>query len=271
MMTDPDTAVQGARAAGISYLRRSGNGAALILLHGIGSNAESWAPLMAALDPTVDAIAWDAPGYGGSDPLTDAAPTPTQYAVALAEFLDALKLDRVGLVGHSLGCLFAVRFAVAYPNRVATLALLSPALGYGIGAGETLPPSVQARIDDLEHLGAAEFAEKRAPRLVHRPEAKPDVLEAVRRAMAEVKPLGYAQAVHALGSGTLLADAGRIATPTLVAVGAHDVITPPANAQSVYDALAQRLGLHIVPDAGHALPQEAPSLVAQLITEETNV
>jgi len=265
MMTDKD------QAAGIRYLRRHGNGATLVLLHGIGSNAESWAPLLQALDPAVDAIAWDAPGYGGSDTLADAAPTPTQYAVRLAAFLDALNIDRARLVGHSLGCLFAARFAVTYPERVSTLALLSPALGYGIGTGEALPPAVQARIDDLEGLGAEAFAAKRAARLVHRPEAKPDVLEAVRRTMAAVNPPGYAQAVHALGSGTLLADAACIAAPTLVAVGAHDVITPPANANSVYNALRHRQALHIVPDAGHALPQEAPARVAQIIMEETNV
>jgi pimeloyl-ACP methyl ester carboxylesterase len=266
-----DRAPAGAKVAGISYRRRRGDGATLVLLHGIGSNAESWAPLIAALDPAVDAIAWDAPGYGGSDPLSDATPTPAEYAVRLAAFLDALKLDRVRLAGHSLGCLFAVRFAVSYPARVSALALLSPALGYGVGAGEKLPPTVQGRIDDLEGLGAAAFAAKRAPRLLHHPEAKPHVLDAVRRAMAAVNPSGYAQAVHALGSGTLLADAARVAAPTLVAVGAQDVVTPPANARSVYDALSHRLGLHIVPDAGHALPQEAPSLVAQLITEETSV
>jgi pimeloyl-ACP methyl ester carboxylesterase len=243
----------------------------MVLLHGIGSDAESWVPVMTALDPAIEVIAWDAPGYGGSEALTEAAPGPGDYVDRLAAFLDGLGLDRVVLVGHSLGCLFAARFAVAYPGRVAAVGLLSPALGYGVAADEALPASVQARIDDLVAFGAVEFAAKRAARLVHRAAEKPAVLAGVRRAMAAVRLPGYAQAVRALGGGTLLADAARIAAPTLVAVGAEDVITPPANARAVWDALRHGVALEIVTEAGHALPQEAPARVAQLITEEIHV
>jgi pimeloyl-ACP methyl ester carboxylesterase len=261
-----------AEAAGICYLRRSGTGRPLVLLHGIGSDAETWLPLIAALPATTDVIAWDAPGYGPSIPLATATPTPTGYADALARLLDALGIeDRIALAGHSLGCLFAARFAVTYPARIATLALLSPALGYATQPGTPLPPNVQARIDDLRALGPTEFAAKRAPRLVHRPGDKPAVLAGVRRAMAAVRFPGYAQAVHALGTGTLLADAATIAAPTLVAIGAQDIITPPANADAVHAALPNPTALHLIDDAGHALPQEAPARVAELLTEHTHV
>ena len=268
MMPDPHHAApQRGRAAGVAFLHRPGTGNAppLVLLHGIGSNAESWGPLLTALDPAIDAIAWDAPGYGASEPLAEAAPTPTHYAVCLAMFLAALRLDRVSVAGHSLGALFAARFAVARPMQVAAMALLSPALGYGVAVGAPLPPAGQARIDDLDRLGPAEFAAQRAHRLVHRADDKTAVLAGVRRAMAGVRSPGYAQAVRALGSGTLLADAARIAAPTLVAVGAEDVVTPPDNARSVHAALRHKGALEVVPDAGHALPQEAPSVVAQLL------
>jgi pimeloyl-ACP methyl ester carboxylesterase len=259
--------------AGISFLRRPGTGGRppLVLLHGIGSDAESWASMMAALDPAIDAIAWDAPGYGASAPVDAAAPTPTDYAARLTQFLDALGLDRIALAGHSLGCLFAARFAVTSPARVAVLTLLSPALGYGVPAEAPLPSAVQARIDDLAALGPAEFAARRGRRLVYQPETKPAVLAGVQRAMAAVHLPGYAQAVRALGAGTLLDDARRIATPTLVAIGARDVVTPPANAEAVHQALPHPLALHIIADAGHALPQEAPALVAALIQETIHV
>lgn len=256
-------------AAGIDFLRRPGHAHAypLVLLHGIGSHAHSLAPLMAALPATLDVIAWNAPGYATSKPLAVASPSPRDYAAALARLLDSIGLTRVVLVGHSLGALFAASLAAHDPARVASLALLSPALGYRVASGALLPPTVQARIDEIESLGAQAFAAKRAARLVHEPTRKPRMLAAVREAMAAVNLAGYAQAVRALGAGDLLADAARIQAPTLVAVGAEDVVTPPANAQTAYAALANAAGYHEIANAGHALPQEDPAAVASLLTQ----
>lgn len=257
------------RVADTALLHRPGTGPlpALVLLHGIGSDAATWEPMLAALDPRIEAIAWDAPGYGASTPLVEAEPTPADYAARLDAVLDALALQRVVLAGHSLGALFAAAFAAARPGRVAALALLSPALGYHVPRGEPLPPAVQARIDDLGRLGPAEFAAQRSARLVHRPEAKPEAFAGVRRAMAAVHPAGYAQAVRALAAGNLLADAAHIAAPALVAVGAEDVVTPPANARAAFAALRQGRRLAEVPEVGHALPQEAPATAAALLTD----
>jgi pimeloyl-ACP methyl ester carboxylesterase len=120
---------------------------------------------------------------------------------------------------------------------------------------------VQARIDDLLALGPEAFAAKRAARLVHRPEA----LAGVQRAMALVKPEGYAQAVRALGAGDLLADAARLARPALVACGEQDVVTPPDNARTLHAALPAGSTLHLIPEAGHAMPQETPHALAALL------
>jgi pimeloyl-ACP methyl ester carboxylesterase len=247
--------------AGTALLHRPGIGPTLVLLHGIGSDAESWLPLIGALPTDWNLLAWWAPGYGASMPVAPDAPTPDDYAIRLAEILGGLRLDRGAITGHSLGALFAARFAARWPERVAALALLSPALGYRVPAGAALPAAVQARIDDLVALGPAEFAAKRAARLVHRPEA----LAGVRRAMALVKPEGYAQAVRALGASDLLADAARIARPALVACGAQDVVTPPDNARALHAALPAGSALHLIPEAGHAMPQEAPDALAALL------
>lgn len=264
-------------AGGIGYLRRRGQNTAtpLVLLHGIGSNAGSFAALLATMPPALDVLAWDAPGYAQSAHLPLSTPSPRDYAAALAKFLDTLNLHCVALAGHSLGALFAASFARHYPDRVSALALISPALGYGVTPGAALPAGVQARIDEIRELGPAAFAKKRAARLVGNPQARPDVVAAVEAAMAAVDPEGYVQAVHALGAGALVADAATIAAPTTVVVGALDQITPPANARRAHAALRHAAAFHQIPDAGHALPQEQPTalapILAQLVASETHV
>jgi pimeloyl-ACP methyl ester carboxylesterase len=252
---------------GVGYLRRAGETKAptLVLLHGIGSNAESFSALAFAMPAAINVIAWDAPGYGNSMALSIATPTPRHYADALATFLDVLQMQQTALVGHSLGALLAGSFAAHYPDRVSALALISPALGYGVEPGTTLPPGVQSRIDEMNALGPEAFARKRAARLVGDAKARPNIVAAVERAMAAVHPRGYVQAVHALGAGRLLSDAKRIQAPALVAVGARDVITPPDNAKTLYAALPHKAGFYEIADAGHALPQEEPSVVARLL------
>lgn len=256
-------------AAGISFLRRlaPGPGQPLVLLHGIGSNAGSFAPLMAVLPPSPDVIAWNAPGYGASQPLAEAFPSPRDYAAALAGFLDALDLGRVVLVGHSLGALLAGSFAAHYPARLAALALLSPAVGYRLAAAKPLTPALQARIDELESLGPDRFAAQRAAKLVHAPETKPGIVAAIREAMAAVNVPGYVQAVRALGAGDLLGECSAITVPALVAVGAEDAVTPPASARAVFSALPRAVAFREIRGAGHALAQESPAAVAQLLSE----
>jgi pimeloyl-ACP methyl ester carboxylesterase len=133
-----------------------------------------------------------------------------------------------------------------------------------------LPPAVADRLAELDRLGAERFAAARAPRLLADPAARPEVLQAVERAMAGIRRPGYDQAARMLAGGRLLDDAARIQVPTAVMVGSQDCITPPANARRVFAALRgppQRHAYREIPDAGHAVCQEQPDETAHAIAE----
>ena len=264
------TATMHSSPTGLCYLARGGgDGLPVVLLHGIGSNAQSFAPLMDVFDARSPMIAWDAPGYGDSQPLFVDWPDASDYAAALSRLLAWLGTSRCILVGHSLGCLMAARYALVASRKVAALVLVSPALGYGVEKGNALPAGAAARIEDLNSLGPEKFAAARAPGLLANPAAQPDVLQAVERAMAAVRRPGYDNAVRLLAGGRLLEDAAKLAVPTAVLVGAQDRITPPAACRRAFDALpaASRLAYREIPDAGHAICQERPVEVARAMSE----
>ncbi|MCR9121745.1 MAG: alpha/beta hydrolase [Phyllobacteriaceae bacterium] len=256
---------------GIEFAERPGDGPAMVMLHGIGSNAASWAPVMAYLPAGWRLIAWNAPGYGRSEPLASDWPVAADYAAALLRLIDGLGLERFGLAGHSLGALMASSFAVSHSERVTQLVLAAPALGHGVRPGGVLSDKAQARIDDLERLGPDDFAKARAAALVHAPEDNPAIVSGVRKAMAQVRMPGYGQAVRMLASGRLLDDVARLTVRTDIVTGAEDRITPPDGARQAHDRLAPdyRGGLVEVPHRGHAITQQAPGAVAELLARAT--
>jgi pimeloyl-ACP methyl ester carboxylesterase len=265
------SAIAHSAVGGLCYLVRSGSGGMpIVLLHGIGSNAQSFEPLMQALAASHPVFAWDAPGYGDSTPLAVEWPDASDYTNALCRLLDQLAVSRCILAGHSLGALMAARFAVTWPERVATLFLLSPALGYRVAKGDALPPGAAARLTELDRLGPDGFAAARAPGLLADPAAQPDVLRSVERAMAAVRRPGYDQAVRLLAGGRLLEDAAQIRVPTAVIVGTQDRITPPSGVRRVFDVLQGLSPQHVyreIANAGHAVCQEQPAAVARAVAE----
>jgi pimeloyl-ACP methyl ester carboxylesterase len=112
---------------------RSGHGAPLLLLHGLGLSRQSWDPVMATLADQFDVLAVDLPGFGSSPPLPPGVePHPAALASSVAELLDELDFANPSVVGNSLGGWVALELARL--RSVASLTLLSPA---GLWAGGT--------------------------------------------------------------------------------------------------------------------------------------
>jgi pimeloyl-ACP methyl ester carboxylesterase len=236
--------------------REAGQGAALVLLHGIGSGSASWLFQLEALSTRYRVIAWDAPGYGDSDPFSLESPAPADYARALSVLLHALKLKDFVLVAQSLGGLIAASYARDF--RLERMLLISPAGGYSGNRAR-----IEERLKQLEALGPEGLAEKRAAGMLSAG-ASPLALELVRWNYRRIRREGYRQAAHCLANGNLRADAGFFAGEVLVACGSADSVTPEAGCREIAAAFA-RGAYRTLPGLGHAAQAEGPDQVNAMI------
>jgi pimeloyl-ACP methyl ester carboxylesterase len=236
-----------------------------VLLHGIGSSAASWAfqLAVAAEQPELKVLAWDAPGYGQSTHLQAAEPLAEDYARQVWDWLDALGQQApVVLVGHSLGALMAASATRLAPSRVRGLVLLAPARGYGDAPAAERAQVLNKRLEGLRQLGPEGMARARSAAMLA-PGADPALVEAVRESMARVDPAGYTQAAHMLAQGRLQADVNLLQTALTVASGELDDITPAAACAGVASAAGRRW--QSLGPVGHACPLEAPDAVNALL------
>jgi 2-hydroxy-6-oxonona-2,4-dienedioate hydrolase len=115
---------------------------AIIMLHGSGPGASGWANFNRNIDTFVDAgyrvIFMDCPGWSKSDPVVSTGSRSNLNANALKGFVNALGLDRVHLVGNSMGGHTAVAFALDNPERVGKLVLMGGGTG-GVSSFVPMP------------------------------------------------------------------------------------------------------------------------------------
>src|SRR5438445_7187958 len=102
-----------------------GHGEPLVLLHGFDASADSWNRFAKSLIKRYHVIAPDQPGWGASTRLETASYGYPAQVERLHQFLFALGLKRVHLVGHSMGGFIASAYAARYPDEVITLGLIA--------------------------------------------------------------------------------------------------------------------------------------------------
>jgi pimeloyl-ACP methyl ester carboxylesterase len=240
----------------------------LVLLHGIGSGSASWVYQLDTADAGNDVrvLAWDAPGYADSTSLPASIPLAQDYAQTLWVWLDAQGIEKVHLVGHSLGCLMAASAARLQPQRVAELALLAPAQGYGLATPEVRSKMVQERIGMFTQLGSQKLAQARGPALLT-PHTHPEHLALAVHMMSGLHAAGYAQATHMLAHADIMVDLraflANSEVPITVACGELDTVTPAKACR----ALALAIGAHYVSlgDVGHLCALQASAQVNDLL------
>ncbi len=241
----------------IEYLDTGGAGTPVLLVHAFPLRAQMWEPQMESLGDRWRFIAPDLMGFGGSHAPEDAAGySVDSFAGDLKAVLDELGIDRVVLVGLSLGGYVALAFLRKYRSAVTALVLADTR------AEADAPENIAKRTSQqgiVREQGIGALTEGLIGALLGEPtrEKKPDVVETVRGLM-ENPAAGYAGALEAMkGRPDSTPDLTSIDVPTLIVVGENDTLTPPELSRKMHEHIgASRLV--VIPEAGHLSNLEAP-------------
>jgi pimeloyl-ACP methyl ester carboxylesterase len=244
------------------YVEVRGAGPPLLLLHGIGADADTWSPLARRWAAQCLVMAWDAPGYHrSSDPPRPFS--PREYGEAAAHVLASAQVPPAIVVGHSFGGLVALECAAAGPERVAGLVLVDASLGHRRLSDAARDEALTRRIQAIEVLGAEEMARRRTPEILSGA-APPALRQEVESVMRRVRAAGYVSAARAIHGGDALPHLAGFRGPLQVIWGAADRITPLATLEQIR-AVRPDADVVLVPGAGHLPYLEAPDLVGERV------
>ena len=254
------------------HVERVGDGPPLVLLHGFTGATTTWTPLLPRLAAEHATIAIDLPGHGRSS----APAKPGRYALArfaddLSRVLDALAIDRVALLGYSMGGRAALRFALRAPDRVAALVLESTSPGIADAARRAERRKAdRALADEIERDGVSAFVNRweKLP-LWASQHALPASARSRLRAQREANDAaGLANSLRGAGAGEdepVLAQLDMFRAPVLLVAGALDAAYVAAGGQMAETFPNARLT--VVPDAGHAVHLERPDELTDAVLE----
>lgn len=243
------------------YYQLAGAGPPIVLVHARPADSRMWDAVWDRLTEQYTVIRYDLRGHGKT-----AMPAGSYSHVAdLVTLLDRLELERAHLVGHSMGGEIVIDTALAHPERVSSLILVSCAPG-GYEWSPDLNPRWEAIFEALERSDFDGAVELDLQFWVDGPHRRanmisPAVREQVRqmslanwRSMAAYRMHAEPVPPTAPPAVTRLSE---IAAPTLVLAGTADVPDVLASADMLA-AQVPRVEKVILAEVGHMLPMEQP-------------
>jgi 3-oxoadipate enol-lactonase len=253
--------MQTASVNGVSMaFRDSDGGVPLLFIHGFPLDHSMWNAQFEAFSSRNRAIAPDLRGFGRSE-LGEGGYTVERVADDLAALLDALSIgEPVVLCGLSMGGYIAFEFWRKYAERLKALILCDTR------ASADMPEVAAGRLATAERVlreGVQPIAETMLSKLFS-PKTRaerPHLIEEIEQTMLRTDPKSVAAASRAMAARRdFTAKLKNIRCPTLVLVGADDVLSPPAEMKSLADGIPQA-EFREIPDAGHLSPLERPAEV----------
>ena len=238
----------------IAY-RSAGRGPALVLLHGFLCDSRVWRRELEDLSDAFNIVAWDAPGAGESGDPPDPF-TITDWALALATFLDAIGIESAHVLGLSWGGLLAQEFYRLHPQQCRTLILADTYAGWKGSLGQQAAEQRLARCRQESSLPAEEFVARWVPHEFFA-DARPELADEMASVVSQFHPLGFRLMAKALADNDTSDLLATIHVPTLLLWGEHDQRSPLSVAEHFRSAIPGA-ELIVIPGAGHVSNMEQP-------------
>lgn len=236
------------------YYEVHGHGPPVVFAHGAGGTHLSWWQQIPAMSEHFRCITFDQRGFGYSRDVPD-GPGRAAFVDDLHGLLEHLGIDRVALVGQSMGGWTTLGFAAAWPERVTALVLCDTPGGYS-------DPEV-ARLMEQRPAERGAFA----PSFAGREPELAFLYREIQRSTLDRAPGGGARAaVGPRADPTDIAPVIEHEVPVLFVVGQEDSIFPPAALEAMHRKLPGS-EFALVPDAGHSVYFERPEVFNRLVIE----
>jgi pimeloyl-ACP methyl ester carboxylesterase len=255
-----------------------GKGPALLLLHGLGCDHTTWLPVMEQLAKKYTVIAPDLLGHGESDkPRADYS--VGGYANGMRDLLTVLNIDKVTVVGHSLGGGVAMQFGYQFPERTERMILVAPG-----GLGREVTPLIRAvtlpgfhtvmaalTMPGVRHIGIAGMRalSRSGLAITHDLDEVADIYDTfkdpkARRAIAHV----VRAVVDTRGQLVTMVDRAYLtqAMPMLVVWGTEDRVIPVKHAKTAA-VVAPGAVVEVIGNSGHFPHKDHPERFVKVVND----
>ncbi len=234
------------------FLAERGSGSpALLCIHGAGGTHQHWGFQLQALHATMRVLAVDLPGHGRS--ARPGRSHVADYSRVVLSVLDALDLEQVVLVGHSMGGTVALWTALEAPERVAGLGLLAT------GARLPILPDLLHRFSDNPDAAVRLIVE-----LAYADNAGVALRQAGELAFRQIDATVFQGDLQACDAFDVRGRLSALHCPTLVLCGEEDRVTPLKFSRYLHEQIAGST-LVVVPHAGHMVMLEQPQTVSEAL------
>jgi pimeloyl-ACP methyl ester carboxylesterase len=236
--------------AGTAY-QVVGAGEPVVLIHGVGMDQRAWAPQIEALSAHYRVVTYDMLGHGESAVPADDV-SLSDFAEQLLGLLDHLDIPAANIVGHSMGALVAMEFALNYPNRTQSMLALNAVFK----RSDEQRTAVLERAAALKRHGVEATVDATLARWFGDPIPNHlrEIATLASDILSDVNALGYARAYHLFATSDA-AHAHRLADmalPALFMTGELDPNSSPAMSVAMADMVPNAQSC-IISDARHMM------------------
>ena len=238
-------------------VEEEGEGPAIVCVHGLGGNSNTFTPLLPAL-ARHRVIRIDLPGSGRSQRV-EGVLSIEGYVETLLSVCARLGVSRAHWLGHSMGTIVAQHIAAAQPKLVASMALFGPLIEPTEAAREALKARAMKAREGAAAMHEITLALLNAAISADTRQRLPVAVAFVRESLMRQDGEAYARSCEAL-AGARAAAVDHIEAPVLLVTGDEDGVAPPQAVRAMAEKLraARTTRVVVLPRCGHWTPVERP-------------